>query len=188
MKLPEHAKKVFKGITFDVYHYEQELFDGTKKIFEKLTRQDTIDVIAIDEEGKILILEEEQPGRPPFYWLVWWTCEIDEDSIETAKRELLEETGMQSENWELFSEYPRRSRILYTNRIYIARNCRKFQVPMLEAGEKIHVRPVSWDEFLQIVADPKFRVWEFALEVLRYVFLWKETELKNRIFKWNINF
>ena len=36
MKVPKQAKRVFKGVIFDVYQWEQEMFDGTKEIFEKL--------------------------------------------------------------------------------------------------------------------------------------------------------
>ncbi|KKP89624.1 MAG: NUDIX hydrolase [Candidatus Moranbacteria bacterium GW2011_GWC2_37_73] len=32
--IPEHAKKVFSGTFFDVYQWEQEMFDGSKKIKE----------------------------------------------------------------------------------------------------------------------------------------------------------
>ena len=38
MKIPKNATKVFSGKTFDVYQWEQEMFDGSKKIFEKLKR------------------------------------------------------------------------------------------------------------------------------------------------------
>ena len=50
--------------------------------------------------------------------------------------------------------------------------------------EKIKFKAVVWEEFLKILANPKFRVQEFALEVFREIFLWREKELKNKIF-WN---
>ena len=34
--IPENAKRVFKGIIFDVYQWEQELYNGSKAVFEKL--------------------------------------------------------------------------------------------------------------------------------------------------------
>jgi hypothetical protein len=46
----------------------------------------------------------------------------------------------------------------------------------------INFKKLNWEDFLQTVADPKFRVQEFALEALRYVFLRKEEELKSIIF------
>jgi len=184
MSIPNNAKKVFAWITFDVYQWEQEMFDWSSKIFEKLKRNDTVDIIAISQNNEIYILEEEQPLRKPFYWLVWWTCENWEEPLETAKRELLEETWFKSDNWELFWTYKKSSRIDYKNNIFIARNCKKVQNQNLDSGEKIKIHKVNWKQFLDIVADPKFRVSEFALEVFSDIYLWKENELKEKIL-WN---
>jgi hypothetical protein len=70
MTIPNHAKKVFAGKTFDVYHYEQKMFDGSTQIFEKLKRNHSVDIIAVTKENKILVIHEEQPGRKPFVSLV----------------------------------------------------------------------------------------------------------------------
>ncbi len=40
---------------------------------------------------------------------------------------------------------------------------------------------MDWEDFLKVVADPKFRVQEFALDALRYMFLGKEDELRELI-------
>lgn len=185
MKIPDNAKRVFEWKTFDVYQWEQEMFDGRKKTWERLKRNHSVDIIAISPEKEIYILEEQQPGRSPFFWLVWGTCEDEEEPLETAKRELLEETGLVSDDWELFWKYTRSSRIDYNSHIFIARNCIKKQWQNLdEGGELINFKKLNWEDFLQVVADPKFRVQEFALEALRYIFLGKEEELKRKIFEW----
>ncbi|MDD2487726.1 MAG: NUDIX hydrolase [Candidatus Gracilibacteria bacterium] len=183
MAIPEHAKMVFKGKNFDVYQWEQEMFDGSKKIFEKLKRNDAIDIIAISEDKKILILEEEQPGRDPFYGLVGGTCEDGEEPLETAKRELLEETGLISDDWELFRSSQKSSRIEHYDHLFIARNCKKVKEQNLDSGEKIKIRIVDWNELLKILADPKFRVKNFALEVFTQIFLGQEESIKNMILK-----
>ncbi|EKE27202.1 MAG: NUDIX hydrolase [uncultured bacterium (gcode 4)] len=183
MKIPEHAKLVFKWKMFDTYQWEQEMFDWSTKTFEKLKKNNTIDIVAVSEDWYIYILEEEQPWRPPFYGLVWWTCEKWEDTIDTAKRELLEETGLISNDWTLFKSYTKSSKIDYESVIYIAKNCKKIQEQNLDSGEKITFKKVNWKEFVDIVADPKFRVQEFALDVLRHLYLWKEKELKDIILR-----
>ncbi len=38
MKIPPNAKRVFKGIIFDVYQWQQKMFDGSKETFEMLKR------------------------------------------------------------------------------------------------------------------------------------------------------
>lgn len=182
MAIPPHAKKVFIWKIFDTYQWDQLIFDWNTKIFEKLKRNDTTDIVAISEDWLIYILEEEQPWRPPFYGLVWWTCEDWEEPIFTAKRELLEETGLVSDDWEFFKAYTKSSKIDYKGNLFIVRNCKKIQEQELDPWEKIVIRKVNWQEFLDIVADPKFRVQEFALDILRYLYLWKEEELKRIIF------
>ena len=60
MKIPINAKKVFSGIIFDTYQWEQEMYDGSHKIFEMVKRSPTVDVIATMDD-KIITLWEEQP-------------------------------------------------------------------------------------------------------------------------------
>ena len=70
MKIPDSAERVFEGKTFDVYQWKQEMFDGSMKIFEKLKRNHSVDIVAVSPDGDICIIEEEQPGRAPFLGLV----------------------------------------------------------------------------------------------------------------------
>lgn len=63
--MPENAKRVFKGIIFDVYQWEQEMFDGGKETFEKLKRPNTVVVFPVFPDGRIMLTEQEQPGKAP---------------------------------------------------------------------------------------------------------------------------
>ena len=184
--IPENAKLAFSWQIFDVYQWEQEMFDWSKQIFEKIKREDTVDVIAILETWEIIILEEKQPWREVYYWLVWWTCESWEEPIETAKRELLEETWLVSNDWELFNSYKLSSKIAFNSNIFIARNCKKIQEQNIEEDwEKIKVIKLGWSDFLDTIASYNFKVKEFALEVLREIYLGNEEKLFKRIFKNN---
>src|SRR3989339_514601 len=92
--IPKNAKKVFKGVIFDVYQWEQEMFDGTKVIFEKAKRiLDNVTIFAVLPDGKILLTEQEQPGKAPFVGAVGGRVEEDEDVLTAAKREPLEENA-----------------------------------------------------------------------------------------------
>ncbi len=181
--LSENAKCVFKWKIFSIYQWEQEMFNWKKKIFEKAARSDTIDIIAVTNDWKIVILEEQQPWRDFFYWLVWWTCEENEQPIETAKRELLEETWMEAQALDLFGSYQISSKLAYESHIFIAKDCEIIQEQNLDDwGEIIKLKEINWKEFLDFIASDKFKVKEFALEVLKMIYNWKEKELKERIF------
>src|SRR5262249_7028087 len=91
--LPPDAKCVFKGILFDVYQWEQKMFDGTTATFEKLKRHDTVLVIPVTTGKKIIMLEQEQPARPPFISFPGGRLEESENPLQAVHRELMEETG-----------------------------------------------------------------------------------------------
>lgn len=59
--IPDGAKKVFDaGIVFEIYHWEQELFDGRKTTFEMAKRQPSAYVLPILGD-RILLCNQKQP-------------------------------------------------------------------------------------------------------------------------------
>ena len=166
MQIPKQAKRVFKGVIFDVYQWKQKMFDGSYEIFEMLKRPDTVQIIATKGDN-ILIAEEEQPGSPKSDGLFGGRVDEGEQPLDAAKRELLEETGMESEEWELFKVYEYYFKIDWKLYYYIARNCGKIAEPKLENGEKINVKEVSLDEFFKMVLGDKFKGGEFRFDMLK---------------------
>lgn len=157
-KIPDNAKKVFEGIIFDVYHWEQEMFDGSFTTFEVLKKRDSVTVVALVEDT-IVLNEGEQPGRDPFIALPGGMCELGEDSLSNAKRELLEETGLSSEDWSLWfiSDPWKAAKVEWNNYFYIAKKCKKIAEPRLDPGEKITNQYVTFEEFLELRNNPRGR-------------------------------
>jgi len=154
--LPANAKMVFKGKIFDVWQWEQKMFDGSVETFERLKRPNTAQVIAA-VGGKIMIQEQEQPDKAnSFTSIPGGRCEEGEDSLVAAKRELLEETGYVSDDWTLWREENPVGKIVWTVSTYAARNCYLKQDPHLDAGEKIKTRLITFDEFLMLSEDTDF--------------------------------
>ena len=54
--VPSQAEKVFTGQIFDVYQWQQTLFDNSQAMFEMLKRPDTVFTICI-VDGRIVIIE-----------------------------------------------------------------------------------------------------------------------------------
>ncbi len=148
--IPEHAKLVFKGILFDTYQWEQEMFDGTKATFEKLKRSDTVSVFAVLPDGKILLTEQEQPGKEPFIAATGGRVDEGEDILAAAKRELLEESGYEAEEFILWNAYQPTSKIDWVVYIFIAKGLKKVADLHLDAGEKIKLYPVTFDKLVDI--------------------------------------
>jgi ADP-ribose pyrophosphatase len=165
-KIPPQAKRVFQGVIFDVYQWEQEMFDGSKSTFEKLRRSNTVEVIPIVGD-KILIQEQEQPEKKSFISLPGGRADEGEQPQETGKRELLEETGYGSEDWELWEQLEPYNKIDWTIYWYIARDCKKVQEPQLDAGEKITTKLITFDELVALSDDKNFYGGELAMKLLR---------------------
>lgn len=165
--IPENAKRVFQGKIFDTYQWEQTMYDGSVAIFEKLKRPDTVNIIPITPDGKIILAKQEQPNTEPFIGLLGGRIDTGESPEEAAKRELLEEGGFVAGTLELWYAVQPYSKIDWACYTFIARNCVKTHDQNLDPGEKIETFSVSFDEFMDIVADSRFRDTEIALKILR---------------------
>lgn len=182
MKLPPSAKKVFQGKIFSVYQWEQKLYDGTTETFEMLKRAGTIQIIPTSGEN-IYLSYEEQPTKPRSYSLFGGRQEENEDPLVTAKRELLEETGMESDDWELLKSYQNQGKIEWPMYLYTARNCRKVAEQKLDPGEKIEIKKVSFSEFIEITSSENFWGQIFSNDILRMrLNEEKLKEFKNKLF------
>jgi len=175
-QMPPKAQRVFKGEIFEVWQWEQEMFDGTVATFEKIKRPDTAQVIPVIGD-KILIQVQEQPDRDsPFPSIPGGRCDEGETPLEAAKRELLEETGYASNDWILWKKQQPYSKIVWTVHTFIARGCKYKQPPQLDAGEKIKTRFVSFDELLELADNSKFYDKELIAAFTRARFDPKERE------------
>jgi len=164
--IPDHAKMVFKGIMFEVYQWEVEGYDGSKKIFEKIKRPDTAMILPVTEDGKIMMAFQEQPHKQPFIGSIGGRVDEGEDILDAAKRELLEETGYQAKEWVLFDAVQPVSKIDWAVYTFIAKDLRKVGEQNLDGAEKIELKFLDWDEFINMATtDDKFGD-EFKIKIL----------------------
>lgn len=183
-QLPPNAKLVFKGKIFETWQWEQEMYDGSVAIFERLKRANTAGVIAVAED-KILIQEQMQPDKSEaFISIPGGRCEEGEGALDAAKRELLEETGYASDDWELWLEQDPVGKIIWTVSTYIARKCVYAKPPHLDPGEKITTRLISFDDFLMLSENKNFYEKELigALYRARFDIKFKK-EFRDLLFK-----
>lgn len=156
-QLPPNARLAFKGKIFEVWQWEQTLYDGSIVTYERVRRPPTIIIIAAVGD-KIIAQEQRQPTREKSYWsLPGGAAEWDEDPLEAAKRELVEETGYTSDDWALLREQKPFSKLIWSVCTYLARNCREDKLPSPEAGEKIKNHLLTLDQFLLLTDNPQFQ-------------------------------
>ncbi len=181
MVIPKNAKKVFEGKIFDVYQWEQKMFDGSTETFEMLRRKASVQILPIIGD-KIMVAEEEQPTISKRIGLIGGVIEEGESALEGAKREMLEETGYTAEDWELYRERNLYNKMDWTISCFIARNCAKIADPRLDPGERITTHLVSFDEFMEIVLHPDFRSKDLTLDILKLHYQGKLEEFKKMLF------
>ncbi|MEK7496313.1 MAG: NUDIX hydrolase [Patescibacteria group bacterium] len=181
--IPPHAKKVFSGVMFDVYQWEQEMFDGTKATFEKLKRPDTVVVFPVLPDGGILLTEQEQPGKGSFVGTTGGRVDKGESVITAAKRELLEESGYESEEFILWDARHVTSKIDWVIYTFIAKGLNKVAEMKLDAGEKIILKPVSFDEFMEIAISKNFEEKEIVSKIYEAKLYPEKKEELRKLFK-----
>lgn len=165
-KIPPQAKRVFKGVIFDIYQWQQQLYDGTAVTFEMAKRQPTVEVLAL-EGDTVVFTKQEQPGKPEYYSFLGGRGEEGEEPLATAKRELLEEAGLASEDWQLLREYQTVGKTDHPIYLFVAHNCRTIATPSLDAGEKVTLQRLPLADFIStIVPLPQFHGMEFKTEIL----------------------
>ena len=153
--------------------------DGT--VFEpyySYSRRDYVVIVATDEEGNYLCVRQFRQG----------ICEVTtefpaggiermdgkeycekserkaggssayENTLEAAKRELLEETGYESEEWRHLLTLPSNATISDNYAIlYEARNCRKVSGQDLDVTEFLHVRKHTPKEIRDMIGSGQFK-------------------------------
>lgn len=181
MKLPKKAKKVFSGSIFDIYQWEQEMFDGSTQTYEMIKRPATLQAIVV-EGDQIIIAEEEQPFKGSFHTLLGGRQEPDEDPDDGIRRELKEEAGIEVGELVQYQEHEPYTKMDWHVHIYIARQIKFVSEPNLDPGEKITLKRLSFNEFIDIVLSDEFRGREFAYYIAKMKIENRLNEVSKSIF------
>lgn len=150
-------KKVFQGDIFSVWQWDQTLYDGSTKVFEKVQRMDAAFIIGVLPDKRILLIWDEQPDRDGALGPAGGKVEEGEEPLDAAAREFLEETGYKAttiEPWISFAPY---GKMIFTIHCFIGKGAEKVSEPNLEAGERITPRFFTFDEFIALGQEETLR-------------------------------
>lgn len=166
--VPPSAKRVFTGIIYDVYHWQQPAFDGTPTTFEMLKRPDTVVIIAVKDNKLVLGHESHAEVPEPFVTFPGGRHDrADETELQAAKRELAEETGLTFKSWKLLDVRQVEPKIEHFVYYFLATEFDK-QVPThRDAAERGDVRLLSIEELNKLPS--RFRVKFVRDEILSRV-------------------
>lgn len=169
-KIPKHAKCVFEGILFDVYHWKQKMFDGSIRTFEAVRRLPSSQAICLTKEKKFIILYEEQPHVGKFTSIPGGHVDRGETPLENIEKELMEELGMSASKIDLFQEVNIGSKIDWPSYYYIARDCEVTGKPKIDSGgEKIKSIEVDFNKFIEMTQRNDFRNKFFQAQIFKMI-------------------
>lgn len=158
--IPKEARRVFGGIIFDIYQWEQKQFDGSKKRFEMARRPDSVAIVAI-HDNKILTISLLQPGwSSPRVTLPGGRVDDGETTRGAAQREMLEETGLTLANWKLVRARQPEIRIEWFQYLYVATEMIAQSDPIIDVGEEISLKWVDLSEIPRDRSSMRFDLLE----------------------------
>ena len=134
------------------------------------SRRDYTVIVASDAEGRFLCVRQFRQGIKEVTTEFpaggiertdgreYGNSSAAEDALECAKRELLEETGYESEDWTHLLTVPSNATISdnYAH-VFMARNCRKAGEQHLDETEYLNVVMLTAEEIEQLIHSGKFQ-------------------------------
>ncbi len=146
---------VYDGKLLKVHRDVVRLPDGSASAREYIRHPGACAVLALFDDGRLLLERQfRYPHGRDFIELPAGKLEAGEPHLETAKRELLEETGYAAAHWQRLCVI--HTAIAYTDEaieIYLAKGLEKRAAPALDHGEFLETLIVGFDEALQMVRD-----------------------------------
>lgn len=133
---------------------------------------DWVNVIAITKEKEFILVYQYRHGlQQSNYELPAGTCEsIDKNPLETAKRELLEETGYGKGIWKQFTVVSANPST-QTNLCYcfLATDVEQIDVQHLEDTEDLEVKKLSLDEVKKLLLNDEIKQAMHAVPLWKYM-------------------
>ena len=148
--------------------------DGTVfEPFYSYSRRDYVVIVASDTEGNYICVRQFQQGIKEVTtefpagglersdgkeYRAGNDASSSEDALEAAKRELLEETGYESDKWTHLLTIPSNATIADNYAfVYMARNCRKVAGQNLDETEFLNVETHTADEIENLIHTGNFQ-------------------------------
>ncbi|WP_277678116.1 NUDIX hydrolase [Gracilibacillus dipsosauri] len=129
------------------------------KNFSYIQFRDGVCILAITEDQEIILLKQYRHAVQSWeFELPAGMIEDEEEALYAAKRELLEETGYQSLEWESFDYFfPSPGSTTEKIHLFFAKNAFKVRDQALDPTEDISVSLITPEEMSGMITDGRFK-------------------------------
>jgi ADP-ribose pyrophosphatase len=155
--LTEHCistERVYDGALLKVHRDAVRLPDGSQGAREYIRHPGAVAVVPLFDDGRVLLERQfRYPHRREFIEIPAGKLEAGEPPLDTAKRELLEETGYVAQEWTRLGVI--HTAIAYTDEaieLFVARQL-ALQKRSLDQGEFLEIFSVPFDEAVAMVRE-----------------------------------
>ena len=156
--LTEHliaGERVYDGVLLKVHRDVVRLPDGSQGTREYIRHPGAVAIVPVFDDGRVLLERQfRYPHRRVFIELPAGKLEPGEPHLDTAKRELLEETGYSTAEWTRLGTI--HTAIAYTDEaieLFLAKKLKNEGKIRLDAGEFVETVSVPFDAAIEMVRD-----------------------------------
>ena len=148
------GSRVYDGTLLKVHRDVARLPDGSEGVREYIRHPGAVAIVPLFDDGRVLLERQfRYPHQREFIELPAGKLEAAEPHLDTAKRELLEETGYVAQEWIRLGVI--HTAIAYTDEaieLFLARNL-TLQKRNLDQGEFLETFAVPFGEAIAMVRD-----------------------------------
>ena len=154
-----NSKKIHETPWISINHHDVINPAGNNSVYTTVNfKNKAIGILPIDFEGNVYLVGQFRYPTNEYSWEIpEGGGPMDEDALDSAKRELKEETGITAKNWQLFSEFNTSNSVTDEHAYLFLAQDLTFGESNPEENEELQVMKIGFNEAIDMVVNGKIK-------------------------------